>query len=149
MARTAHPRGMTLVEVLVASIILGLGVAGLMAAATQSMRNQQRNEQRATALYLAQAKLAEVDLVGAHVWMLARPTSGAEDLEGVTYAWSLAIKQRQVGELFDVQVRVQWSGRGSGVVELGTWLNDYPAKAATAAQPGGPQGNPANQPSGQ
>lgn len=131
---------MTLVEVLVASVILGVGVAGLLSAAGMSLRNQRRGELRAQALCLAQAKLGEVDLIGPHVWMLARPASGEERLGDVTFAWRLDIQQKQAGELFDVRVQVDWSGAGSGGVELGTWLNDYPARAAASAagmSPGG------------
>ena len=125
---------MTLVEVLVASVILGIGVTGLMSAATMSMRNQQRAEQRAAALYIAQQKLAEVDLIGAHVWLLARPMTGTEEAGPVSYSWSLHIEQEQVGELFRVQIEVAWSGNGGGSVELETWLNDYEAKNAAQKQ---------------
>lgn len=120
---------MTLVEVLVATVILGMGVAGLMSAASLGMRNQHRSEMRAGAQFLAQQKLSEVDLIGAHVWLLARPTSGEEELAGRTYRWSLAIQQQQVGQLFVVRVQVEWPDPGGGSVELETWLNDYEAMA--------------------
>src|SRR5207244_3145305 len=62
-------RAMTLVEVLVATVILGAGITGLLSAATLAMRNQDRSEKRAQALYVAQEKLSEVELIGAHVYM--------------------------------------------------------------------------------
>ena len=133
-------QGMTLVEVVVATVILGVGVAGLMSAATLGMRNQQKSEMRAAALCLAQQKLGEVDLIGAHVWMLARPTSGEEELAGHTYRWTLKIEQQPVGELFAVRVQVEWPGPGGGSVELETWLNDYAAKV--------PEGGDAESPTG-
>lgn len=126
--------GMTLVEVVVATVILGVGVAGLMSAASRGMRNQQKSEMRAAALQMAQQKLSEVDLIGAHVWMLARPMSGEEALGAQTYRWTLKIEQQSVGELFAVHVKVEWAGPGAGSVELDTWLNDYEAKATQGGE---------------
>ncbi len=122
---------MTLVEVLVASVLLGVGVAGLMSVASMAVRNQGRSEQRATALWLAQEKLAEVELRGPYAWMVSEPTQGMELREGVGYEWTLNIEQEAVGELFTVGVEVNWTAGGSrgGKVELETWLNDYEAAA--------------------
>jgi prepilin-type N-terminal cleavage/methylation domain-containing protein len=119
-------RGMTLVEVVVATVIFGLGVAGLMSAAAAGMRNQQKGEIRAAALGVAQQKLSEVDLIGAHVWMLSRPTTGEETLGEQTFRWTLTIQQQPVGELFAVRAQVEWPGGGNTALE--TWLNDYGAK---------------------
>ena len=122
---------MTLVEVLVASVLLGVGVSGLMLAAGLGLRNQQRTEQRAAALYLAYEKLAEIEVAGARMWSLTAPTSGSETRGGVDYTWSAKIESRTEGELFDVRIVVNWQGPGTagGKVELETLLNDYKAKA--------------------
>ncbi len=125
---------MTLIEVLVASTILGVGVTGLLSAATLAMRNQHRSEQRAVALALAQEKMSEIELIGPHVWMLGRPSTGSEERGEQTYQWTTQIEQQPVGELFAVQVRIEWSGQAGGQVQLSTWLNDYAAKAAEAPQ---------------
>ena len=137
LLRRVHP-GLTLFEVLVAWVLLGVGVAGLLSVASLAMRNQQRVEQRTTALYLAQEKLAEVELFGPHVWMLGHPLEGTRPQSGVEYEWSLQIDQFAVGELFAVNVNVRWSTPGGGgAVSLETWLNDYEAVALpTTAQPG-------------
>ncbi|GMU23582.1 MAG: hypothetical protein AMXMBFR13_36600 [Phycisphaerae bacterium] len=126
---------MTLVEVLVASILLGVGVVGLLSAATMGMRNQQRTEQRAAAMWLAQEKMAEIDRMGAHVWMLAQPDNGSEPRGDVVFNWTTQIEQHSVGELFTVQVEVSWSvPGGGGSVQVATLLNDYEAKALTAPE---------------
>jgi general secretion pathway protein I len=122
---------MTLIEVLVASVLLGVGVAGLLSVASLAMRNQQKVERRAAALYLAREKLAEVELAGPHVWMLGQPAEGAREQGGVAYEWNIQIDQLAVGELFAVAVDVRWSAPGgSGAVDLETWLNDYEAVAS-------------------
>jgi len=125
---------MTLVEVLVASVLLGVGVSGLIMAATLGLRNQQRSEQRITALYLAQEKLAEIEVVGPRIWSLAETPQGVEVRNDVAYEWSVRIEAMTEGELYDVHAQVSWSALGGGgEVELETWLNDY--EAATVLGP--------------
>lgn len=120
-----HRRAMTLVECLVASVILGVGVAGLLSAAALSLRNQQATEHRATAVWLAQEKLAEVELAGPYASQ-SRPTQGTQSQQGVTFTWTLTIEPESVGELYSVLAKVEWTGPGSsGQVELETLLNDY------------------------
>ena len=78
--------------------------------------------------------------------MLARPSSGEEDVDGRPYQWSLKIEQQPVGELFAVRVQVDWPEPGGGSVELATWLNDYAAKAPEIEETTGrPNPNAANE----
>ena len=119
---------MTLVEVLVASVLLGVGVAGLLSAAALGMRNQGRSEQRIAALYVAREKLAEVETVGPRIWSLTESSQGGERRGNVGYEWNIDITALTEGELFDVEVTVKWQGlSGDGEVELETLLNDYRA----------------------
>jgi len=126
---------MTIIEVLVASVLLGVGVVGLMSAGTLALRNQHRSANETSALYLAQEKLAEIEVIGAHIWMLGHPTDGTVTRQGVRYQWTIEIHQQAVGEMFTVAVKVNWRSNGaSGAVELETWLNDYKAKAEEAPE---------------
>jgi len=130
--RQPSRRAMTLVEVLVASVLLGVGVTGLVSAAALTMRNQQQVEQRAAAMHLAQEKLAEVEITGAYTWRLGYPTSGKREWDETVYQWKLNIEQQAVGELFTVRAEVNWvAPNGKGSVELETWLNDYEAVSLT------------------
>jgi general secretion pathway protein I len=139
--------GMTLVECLVASVILGVGVAGLISAASLALRNQQATELRATAVWLAQEKLAEVELKGPYASQ-SLPTQGTQEQQGVRFAWTLTIEPESVGELYRVRAKVEWTGQtSSGQVELETLLNDYEPDVTAeqgsqsgAAQQSGQQG---------
>ena len=62
-----------LIEALVASVLLGVGVVGLMSAGTLAVRNQRQFEYRTAAMCLAQEKLAEVEVVGPNIWTLGNP----------------------------------------------------------------------------
>jgi len=133
---TLSHRGVALIEVLVASVLLGIGVVGLLSVATLAMRNQQRTEYRATALCLAQEKLAEVELVGPYVWTQGHPTRGTQNRGGSVYNWIIEVERLAVGELFSVRVETGWSGPGGGgTVELEMWLNDYAAEETLELEP--------------
>jgi Tfp pilus assembly protein PilV len=137
---------MTLVEVLTAAVILGAGVAGLLSAASMSLRNQRGSEYRATAMCLAQEKMSEVQVAGPRDWTTRRATQGVEDRPGVAYSWTVATEALSVGSLYSVQVTVEWSAPGSsGQVQLETWLNDYKTAAMEAAKQQGTSGTPAGQ----
>jgi Tfp pilus assembly protein PilV len=124
-------RSFTLVEALVSSVLLGVGVVGLMSVATLGQRNSYRSELRTVAVCLAQEKMAEVEAAGPHLWSLGQPMKGTETREGVVYDWTIKIDRLAVGELFDTRVTVEWAGAaGCGSVDLETWLNDYRARLA-------------------
>jgi len=126
---TGTRRAMTFIEALVASLILGVGVVGLISAATLALRNQQRCEYRTAAMYVASELMAQVEMMGPHIWTLGQPTHGTETRGNVPYEWKIEIKEGLAGELFSVLVTVDWStAGGNGSVELATWLNDYRAK---------------------
>lgn len=122
-------RSFTLIEALVSSVLLGVGVVGLMSVATLGQRNSFRSEQRTAAVCLAQEKMAEVEAAGPHLWSLGQPMKGTQTRDRVVYDWAIKIDRLSAGELFDVHVTVDWAGvTGTGSVGLETWLNDYPAR---------------------
>ena len=129
-------RALTLIEALVASVLLGVGVVGLMSAGTQAVRNQHRTVHRTVAMHLAQEKLAEIDVVGPHIWMLGSPTAGSVVRDNVLFDWEIEIEQQLVGALFVVSIEVRWQANvNSGMVALTTWLNDYEAKMQDLPEP--------------
>lgn len=122
--------GFTLIEALVASVLLGIGVVGLLSAAVLSMRNSQRTEFSVTAMNVAREKMAEVQVKGPAMWVLGEKTHGLELHGEVSCEWSIAIEELTPGELHDVIVTVDWQTESmSGTVELETWLNDFQAAA--------------------
>ena len=126
---------MTLIEVLVATVLLGVGVTGLLSAGVLATRNQGRIDTRTAALWLANEKLSEVDMIGPHAWSVSRPLRGSERRGPRSFNWELDIDPQTVGELFIVTVTVRWTERTGyrGKVTLETWLNDYVAAAALRA----------------
>jgi type II secretory pathway pseudopilin PulG len=119
-----------LIEALVASVLLGVGVVGLLSAAVLSMRNSQRSEFAVTAMNVAREKMAEVQIKGPAMWTLGEKSHGLELRNEVSCEWTVAIEELTPGELHDVIVTVDWQAAStSGTVELETWLNDFQAAA--------------------
>jgi general secretion pathway protein I len=88
MKRAMH-RGFTLLEMLVATLIMAIAVVGLMAEITASMRNASRVTNRDRAALLARSKLDE--LLAEPTFPLNTPVEGALDPSltgGVEGGWS-------------------------------------------------------------
>jgi prepilin-type N-terminal cleavage/methylation domain-containing protein len=123
-------RGFTLIEALVATVILGVGVVGLLSASVMGMRNSQRSEYAVTAMNVAREKMAEIQVKGPGVWTLGEKCNGREVRGGVVCEWTISIEDMTPGELYDVLVTVDWeTATTSGKVKLETWLNDYKVAA--------------------
>jgi len=126
---------MTLLEVVVAAVLLGVGVAGLISVSTLALRNQRRVDERTTALWLANEQLSEIEVVGPRAWQISRPTHGGRTQGLVRYEWDITLEGLSVGELCAAKVDVSWfSPSGGGAVTLESWLNDYNAKARAAGK---------------
>jgi general secretion pathway protein I len=88
MKRAMH-RGFTLLEMLVATLIMAIAVVGLMAEITASMRNASRVTNRDRAALLARSKLDE--LLAEPTFPLNTPVEGALDPSltgGVEGGWN-------------------------------------------------------------
>ncbi len=140
---TLSPRpGFTLVEVLVASVLLGIGVAGLIYAGTSSMRAGRRGYMAYAAEDVAAERMAAVRVMGPAGYSLAGEMKGTEERGDTSFSWEVEITRLSAGELHDVVVTVDYQSDGdSGQMVLETWLSDYAAaavrEAATAAENAG------------
>ena len=88
MKKTSQQRGFTLLEMLVATLIMGMAVIGLMAEITASMRNASRVTNRDRAALLARSKMDELLLDP--LFPLDTPVEGAFDRSltgGVEGGW--------------------------------------------------------------
>lgn len=118
----AEPRGQggfTLIETLVAFVMLASVLAVLMQNLSQGMRNQRVSVHYLEAMQVAQSRLAEIPFVDED---MARQQMGPED---APLRWEVDIRPHQPAEggvsggttLYEVLVRVMWRERG-GTSEL-------------------------------
>jgi general secretion pathway protein I len=88
------PRGFTLLELMVATLIMGIAVIGLMGEITASMRNASRVTERDRAALLARSKMDELLLDPQ--FPLETPVAGAFDpvmMGGVEGGWSARLSR--------------------------------------------------------
>ncbi len=116
-----HIRGFTLIEILVALIILGLSLGVIMQIFSAGLDRARKTEARAIAVQLAESKLAAV---GVEEPLTEGETDGQFDDK---YRWRVLVQPyRPAGDdgganetrvlvhAFAVNVRVFWSGGGAG-----------------------------------
>jgi prepilin-type N-terminal cleavage/methylation domain-containing protein len=120
----SHHAGFTLVEVMVAIVILAIALTGLTQGITTALASSKESELQATAALFAAGRIellhAEKDLA-----------DGTDDGDcGTTlplYRWKQTVSPTEIDGLHDVDVVVENSQTGAEIYELKTLLFEIPA----------------------
>jgi general secretion pathway protein I len=120
----SHHAGFTLVEVMVAIVILAIALTGLTQGITTALASSKESELQATAALFAAGQIellrAEKDLA-----------DGTDDGDcGTTlplYRWKQTVSPTEIDGLHDVDVVVENSQTGAEIYELKTLLFEIPA----------------------
>ena len=104
-------KGLTLVETILATVILCASVLALGAISTRSLSQTRLNRQYEQAGRLAQRQLVMIDYMGVENFIESGMTEGDfENLEPV-YHWEVTTESVSVGNLYQVKVTVSWVER--------------------------------------
>jgi type II secretory pathway pseudopilin PulG len=120
-------RGFTVVEALVAGIILALAVAVIGTSLSQAYGSlaDARDERRAAALL--DELLTKIDMLGPARIAAEGPRSGNFQTPDDRFSWSAEIRNRPQGHLYDVTVTISWPvANHNRSVQVQTYLNDQP-----------------------
>lgn len=134
--RHAHTRrraGFTLLEMLVAMVLLAIGITGAMAALSGTLQGAGLAEEYTTAGLLAQSRLTELEQVDGLIEGTAEGDFG-EDYPG--WRWEQEVVQAESEGLLQVTVTVIWQ---SGSTERTYTLTTYrlqPAEETTTGTEG-------------
>ena len=116
-------RGFSLVETMLAILILGVGVAGLTQGITAALRATKESElQTKAALFAA----GQIETIRAEGFILEGETDGDCGPGLADYAWRQTIAPGSMEGLYDVEVEVHDSETGKPVYTLKTLLFDTP-----------------------
>ena len=131
MGRTTERKGFSLIEMLVASLLLSAAVVVLCAVGTRSMTGVKLNRQYETAWDLLDRQLTMIDYMGVDEFLEMRQMSGQFDVEGVggaAYRWEVEIEEGDLDNVYVVSLSISWgvAGRG-GRVSASTVLNGQEA----------------------
>jgi prepilin-type N-terminal cleavage/methylation domain-containing protein len=114
--------GFSLVEILCAILILGVGLAGLVQGLTTALASNKESELQTVATFIAAGR---IDLLQADGFLIEGEDSGpCDDLP--MYQWRQSITRTSVEGLYDVQVTVEHAKTGDAIFELRTLLFDPP-----------------------
>lgn len=127
-------RGFSLIEVLIAIMVLGIAVAGLLHGVSASLVSSKENERQSRAALLAAGRM---ELLRVDGYFEAGRTEGEfEDAQSL-FRWAQTIEETSIPGLFHVTVRVDHTGSDREVYTLETLLFDPPMEStATSQRPG-------------
>lgn len=122
--RSRRQDGFSLVELLVAMLILSFGIVGMIQGLTTALQSNKDAEWESVAAWIASAR---VEFLRADGYIVAGETEGqfSGDLE--TYLWRESITETERLGLYEVTVTVQHIATGKQVYRLETRLFDPPA----------------------
>ena len=120
--------GFSLVEILCATIILGIALVGLTQGITTALHSSKESELQTAAALLA---AGQIETLRAEGYLTERTTEG-EGGEGLSlYKWRQAITGTSIDGLFEVVVAVENAQTGTAIYELRTMLFDPPFSSSS------------------
>ena len=126
--------GFSLVEVMCAILILGIGLVGLTQGLTAALRSSKESEMQTTAALLA---AGQIETLRADGFVIDGETEGDSDEEDLSlYHWKQTVTSTSIDGLHEVVVVVENSKSGKTIYELQTLLFDPPLTDSTTTDSG-------------
>lgn len=126
--------GFSLVEVMLALLILGLAVAGLAEGITTALRSTKDSERQTVAAFLAAGR---IELLRAELWISDGVTEGQGGTGLTQYRWTETVRPTAIAGLHEVTVSVRHADESAPLSELRTLLFDPPGGSRTNEPAGG------------
>ncbi len=131
---TKRSRGFTLVEVLVAGVVLALSAGATGLTISNGMRSLALARDYQRAAELLDRTFTKIDMIGPARILYEGPSEGLFDEDRhEKFAWQATIDSRLEGNLYEVTVRILWqtpSGKPR-FIEAQTLLNDPPGSRSS------------------
>ncbi|MDH3747619.1 MAG: type II secretion system minor pseudopilin GspI [Gammaproteobacteria bacterium] len=106
IARNSEQRGFTLVEVMVALLIIALSLTGIAVTMSGMLNNATALRERTYASWIAQNKIIEIRASGAIPE--TGETSGEVDFANSEWAWRSVISETGIENFYRIDVSVSW-----------------------------------------
>jgi prepilin-type N-terminal cleavage/methylation domain-containing protein len=120
-ARRARRSGFSLVEVLCAILILGVGLVGLVQGLTTALSSSKEAELQTTAALFA---AGQIETLRADGFVIEGETDGTCGPDLDAYQWRQTVGKTAIEGLFDVVVAVEHAASGKKIYELETLIFD-------------------------
>jgi general secretion pathway protein I len=122
VTRPPRPTGFTLIEVMVALVIVSLALAGVATSMGQMIDTANTMRDRTFASWIAQNKITELRLAG--VVPEVGESNGEVDFANTTWAWTAEVSETGVENLLKVDVSVSYAGIGDPVREVTGFIGE-------------------------
>ena len=128
MRRRAGHRGFTVVETLVAGVILAAGAVVIGLSVRQGLRATELAGQYQAAAELLDQVMSKVDLIGPDAMLASGPAAGAFDAPNERFNWEVQVEVTDTTDLYQVTARIDWSrvDGSQAQVEAQTLMYDKP-----------------------
>ncbi len=100
--------GFTLLEALVASVILSAVVISIAAISNKSITQTKLNQQTDLAWQVIDQQFTRISSEGIDNYMLTGETQGSLEIMGQPFIWQLEFIPETLGNLYTIQMNVQW-----------------------------------------
>ncbi len=130
---TRPRRGFTLVEVLVAGVILALSAVALGLTVSNCMNSLTLARDFQRAAELLDKTFTKIDIIGPSTLLYEGPTDGRFEEPNDRFAWKADIEARLEGNLYEVTVSILWQTPSGKIrsIQAQTLLNDPPDTATS------------------
>lgn len=118
--------GFSLLEVMCAILILGVGLAGLTQGITAALQSSKESEVQTAAALLA---AGQIETLRAEGIVIDGETDGDGHGELSLYQWKQSVTSTRIEGLHEIEVVVENSKTGKAIYELRTLLFDPPASS--------------------
>jgi prepilin-type N-terminal cleavage/methylation domain-containing protein len=133
-----HQAGFTLVEVMVAIVILAIALTGLTQGITTALASSKESELQTTAALFA---AGQIELLRAEKGLADGTTDGDCGATLPLYRWKQTINPTDIDGLHDVDVVVENSQTGAEIYELKTLLFEVPDDSSGKVKTAKPKTN--------
>lgn len=122
-----HQSGFSLVEVMVAILVLGIALVGLTQGITTALGSSKESELQTTAALFA---AGQIELLRAEGGLMDEDTDGDCGTGLELYHWKQSVTPTDIDGLHDVAVTIQSTRDGKTIYELRTLLFERPDDSA-------------------
>jgi general secretion pathway protein I len=130
--------GFTLIEVMVALVIVSLALAAVAASMGQMIDTANTMRERTFASWIAQNKIAEMRLAG--VIPEVGESNGEVDFANTSWEWTAEVSETGVENLLKVDVTVSWAGVDAPIRQVTGFIGEpvAPGQSNVAWNAGAP-----------
>lgn len=133
-----HHAGFTLIEIMVAIVILAIALTGLTQGLTTALSSSKESELQTTAALIA---AGQIELLRAQTDWTDGSDQGDCGVALPLYRWRQTVSPTDIAGLHEVDVVVENARSGAAIYELKTMLFQIPDDSSGKAKPSKPKNN--------